>query len=170
MVPSMYHLLQHELPTSAQPWHGRNPTTAFRTQDVSKRALKSDVAQLIDTSVHAAITLQGQVMAHDAEATYERTHDSLSELRGEVVCVRRSLEAVRRHVNELPTVTDVRQALQSKAEQVEIDSALAAMVCTAIFGPVFSLSPSGRLGPANRGSTDSCALLLRVAPRCPAIP
>lgn len=107
---------------------------------MSKRALKSDVAQLLDTKVHAAIALQGKVMAHDVEAACERTHDSLSELRGEVVCVRRSLDAVRRDVDELPSVSDMRQALQSKAEQVEVEAALAAMVRTGMAAHIW---PSG---------------------------
>lgn len=97
-------------------------------QEVSKLASKSDVTHLIDASVHHAVNLHTKATVSDIQAINSRTRDDNSDMRSELASLGRALDSVQRDVDGRATVTEVRDALSTKADQLHVATALAALV------------------------------------------
>ena len=101
---------------------------------MSKRALKRDVDALVGTSIGdvMAAVRERPAAAADAEALAARAADKVAAMRSDLARLSRSVDGVRDDVRRCPTHAEVAEALQSKAEQRDVDAALALKVRDAL--------------------------------------
>lgn len=98
-------------------------------QDVSKRALKAEVSQLVnDAMADAMATAHSRTSARDVQDMLQPHAERVRELAADMARTSRTAEAARRRVDDCVMVCEVREALDGKVEQSDLDAALAGKV------------------------------------------
>lgn len=98
-------------------------------QDVSKCTLKADISQLVDDAMEDTMAaVRSKASARDVQDMLQPHAERVRELEGDMTRASRLAEAARRGVEDCVTVREVREALESKVEQSDLDAAVAGKV------------------------------------------